>query len=88
MSAQARMDFRLPEQVKAMFEKVAALRGQTTSAYVVEAAARQAERDLREAETLRFNAEESRALVASLAEPFAPNDKLARALKRHDEAGL
>lgn len=42
-----------------------------------------AEYNPREAETLYFNAEESRALVASLDEPFTPNEKLAFALKRH-----
>lgn len=44
-----------------------------------------AEYNPREAETLYFNAEESRALVVSLAEPFMPNEKLAFALKRHDK---
>lgn len=50
-----------------------------------------AEYSSREAEILYFNAEESRALVASLVEPFTPNEKLASALKRHDKelfAGL
>lgn len=88
MSASARMDFRLPGHAKSKIERAAELRGVSTTAYAIETMTRQADSDIRSHEQMQLDAEETRALIASLSEPFRSHERLAKALARHEREGL
>ena len=75
-----RIDLRLARHDKDRLAKAAAIRGMPLSAFVRDAALREAAATVAEAETITLSAEESRRFLAALDAPFRPNKHLAEAL--------
>ena len=79
-SLSTRIDVRLARRDKDRLAKAAAIRGMPLSAFVRDAALREAGATISEAETITLSAEETRRFLAALDEPFRPNKHLAEAL--------
>ena len=71
-----------------MLERAASFEGQTVSKFVLSSALARAEKTIQEHEVMRLNAGDSEAFFNALAAPVQFNDKLAAALKEHDQPGL
>ena len=85
-AAPARLDRRLDSRDKDRIAKAAALRGMAVSAFVRDAVLREAESAIAADAFVALSAQESRRFLAALDAPFAPNDRLRRAMK--DAAAL
>ena len=68
-----------------MLERAASFEGQTVSKFVLSSALARAEKNIQEHEVMRLNAGDSEAFFNALAAPVQFNDKLAAALKEHDQ---
>jgi len=81
-----RLEFRLELQDKEEIEHAAQLLGKKLSAFVREVTLAEARRVVAEHQATRLSADESRRLLDSFDQPFAPNARLRRAIKRATDA--
>src|SRR6185369_568974 len=79
----ARLEARISYDQKALIERAAAYERRTVTDFVVGALASAAEAVVRDHETIRLNAEQSRNFVEQLLNPREPNAALKRAVRRH-----
>lgn len=79
-TAAARLDLRLNATDKARITRAADLRGVPLSAFVRDAAMREAESVMAAELTVTLSAEESRRFLEALDAPFQPNAKLKKAM--------
>ena len=84
----ARMEFRLDAEDKAMIERAALLRGYKAATFTRIAVIQEAKEVFRDAHVVEFDEDAARECLAALSQPFAPNDALRRALDRGTELGL
>ncbi|THD09245.1 DUF1778 domain-containing protein [Metallibacterium scheffleri] len=82
MTAAARLDLRLNPTDKDRIARAAVLRGVLLSAFVRDAALREAESVMAAALTVTLSPAESRRFLAALDKPFKPNNKLKKAMER------
>lgn len=80
MTAAARLDLRLNPTDKARITRAADLRGVPLSAFVRDAAMREAESVMAAELSVTLSAEESRRFLEALDAPFQPNAKLKKAM--------
>lgn len=80
MTAAARLDLRLNPTDKARITRAADLRGVPLSAFVRDAAMREAESVMAAELSITLSAEESRRFLEALDAPFQPNAKLKKAM--------
>jgi uncharacterized protein (DUF1778 family) len=78
-----RFNARLTAEQKLLFERAAALYGQSVSQFVMSSAQRVAEQAIREHEVISLSARDSAAVMEALLHPAPPNDALRRAVARH-----
>ena len=81
----ARLDLRLSAPDKERITRAAAVRGVPVAAFVREAVLQEAERVVASEVTVTLSAEESRRFLRTIDRPFAPNARMARALKRAEQ---
>lgn len=84
----ARMDFRLAAEDKALIERAASLRGVKLAAFTRSVLIREAGEVVKDAHVIKFDEDAAQACLAALSQPFAPNDALKRALDRGTDLGL
>lgn len=84
-TATARLEARIPAQVYDQMQRAARLRGMTLTGYLLATAGEDARRVIEEAEILRLAREDQIRFAEALIEPPEPNDRLARAGRRHAE---
>ncbi|BCT91534.1 hypothetical protein LYSHEL_05580 [Lysobacter helvus] len=77
-----RFDLRLNPMEKQRIQSAAALKGQQVSVFIREIMLREADAILAAHAASQLDAEQTRRFMAALDAPFAPNEKLARALAR------
>ena len=77
----ARLEARISKQQKFLIEKAAAYEGRSVSEFVVQTAQSAAQKIIERNESIRLNAEQSRAFVGVLLKPSKPNRKLRDAFK-------
>ena len=80
-----RLEARVSLDQKRLFQRAAALRGQTLSDYVVSTVQRDAEETVREHEILTLSARDSHIFVETLLNPAGPNDALRAAFEDYKE---
>ncbi len=78
----SRLDLRLNARDKERIARAAALRGLPVSAFVRDAVLREADAAMAAELSATLSPEESRRFLAALDQPFKPNPRLARAMKR------
>ncbi len=78
-----RFNARLTDEQKLLFERAAALYGQSVSQFIVSSAQHAAEQAIREHEVIALSARDSAAVMEALLHPAEPNDALRRAFARH-----
>lgn len=81
----ARFNFRTTERIKQTVEHAAALMGQDTSTFAIDAAYQRAVETIQAREVTRLKAEDHQAFFDALEQPPAPTDKLRTALSDHKE---
>ncbi|MBI4419778.1 MAG: DUF1778 domain-containing protein [Gemmatimonadetes bacterium] len=82
LQADERQEFRLPRLLKAHLSEAAALKGESTAQYVIEAVAERVSRDLAEGTTWELTVPEQKRLLELLAKPPASTAAMAAALQR------
>jgi uncharacterized protein (DUF1778 family) len=82
-TATARLEARVPEQQKRLFERAAELRGQSLTDFIVTTAQAEAVRTLEEHNVMKLTIEEQQRFVAALMNPPAPNAALLKAANRY-----
>lgn len=80
-----RINLRLKRNAKLMLERAASFEGQTVSKFVLNSALDRAEKTIQEHNVISLSAQDSEAFFDALARPARFNQKLAAALKEHDE---
>lgn len=75
-----RMDMRLSSQQKRLIEQGAALKGLSTSDFVIQSAAQAAEQIIHDQQIITLSLEGQRAFLAALESPPEPNESLKEAL--------
>ena len=78
-----RFNARLTNEQKLLFERAAALYGQSVSQFVMSSAQRAAEQVIRDHEVIALSARDSLAVMEALLHPAAANDALRHAFERH-----
>jgi uncharacterized protein (DUF1778 family) len=81
----ARLEARVPVQVYDQMQRAARLRGLTLTGYLIATAGEDARRVVEDADILRLAREDQIRFAQALIDPPKPNDRLARAAKRHAE---
>jgi uncharacterized protein (DUF1778 family) len=81
----ARLEARIPVQVYDQMQRAARLRGMTMTGYVIATAGEDARRVVEDADILRLAREDQIRFAEALIDPPKPNERLARAAKRHAE---
>ena len=81
-TAAARLDLRLNPADKARIARAADLRGVPLSAFVRDAAMREAESVMADELTVTLSAKESKRFLEAIDAPFQPNARLKKALAR------
>lgn len=76
-----RMDMRLSTQQKRLIEQGAALKGLSTSDFVIQSAAQAAEQLIYDQQIINLSLEGQRAFLAALESPPQPNETLKEAAK-------
>ncbi len=79
-----RIDFRPKPDQKKLFERAAALEGQTLTEFLIRGGEERARRVLQEHEVLELRGEASALFVDLLMNPPPPNDRLRAAVKRYE----
>ena len=78
-----RFNARLTEEQKQLFERAAALYGQSVSQFVISNAQHAAEQAIREHEVITLSARDSRAVMEALLHPELAGPSLRRAAERY-----
>lgn len=81
----ARLEARITPEQKAVIERAAALQGQSLTDFLVQSAQAAAEEVIRTRQIMVLTERDTAALVEALLNPPPLNEKLRRALRRHDE---
>ncbi len=81
----ARLEARVSLEQKALFERAAALQGQSLTDFVVQSAQAAAEEVIRNREVITLSARDTAVLVEALLNPPPPNEALRAALQRHSD---
>ena len=81
----ARLEARIPVQVYDQMQRAARLRGMTMTGYLIATAGEDARRVLEEAEIMRLARDDQIRFAQALIDPPKPNERMARAAKRHAE---
>jgi uncharacterized protein (DUF1778 family) len=76
-----RLEARVPADIKALFSRAAALRGQSLTDFVLSATLRAANRVVREQEILRLTWEDQELFARGIIDPPAPGAELKRAAR-------
>ena len=85
----ARLEARLTEEQKALFQHAADLSGRSLTEFVVSSAQEVATRTVREHEVLTLSDRDRRVFVQALLKPISPNKRLRQAARRYkDVSGL
>jgi uncharacterized protein (DUF1778 family) len=79
----SRFEARLTEDVKALFQRAAELRGQTLTEFVLSASREKAVETLQEAQLVRLTAEDQARFAEALLNPWKPSRRLREAAKRY-----
>lgn len=80
-----RLEARVSAEQKSLFQRAAALRGQTLSDYLVSTLQRDAEQTIREREIMTLSARDSRIFVEALLDPSGPNAALRAAFEDYKQ---
>ena len=81
----ARLEARLPADVRALLKRAAEIQGRTLTDFVVTAAREAACRAIEETEILRLPIEDQRQIAEAILNPPEPAPALRRAFDRHNE---
>ncbi len=81
----ARLEARITENQKALFQRAAALTGRSLTDFVVSSAYEVAARTVREHEAMTLSARDRDVFVAALLQAPAPGKRLRKAAKRYKE---
>jgi len=81
----ARLEARIPVQIYDQMQRAARLRGMTLTGYLIATAGEDARRVVEEAEIMRLARADQVRFAEALIDAPAPNERLARAAKRHAE---
>ena len=81
----ARLEARVSLEQKALFERAAALRGQSLTDFLVQSAQAAAEEVIRNREVITLSVRDTAVLVEALLNPPPPNEALRAALQRHSD---
>jgi uncharacterized protein (DUF1778 family) len=84
-AATARLEARIPAQVYDQMQRAARLRGMTLTGYLIATAGEDARRVVEDAEIMRLARVDQIRFAEALVKPPKPNERLARAAKRHVE---
>ena len=82
----ARLEFRVPGDLKKLIEDAASLQGVSVSDFLAASAHREAMKTIQEHEMIRLNREESARFVDTLLNPPAPNEALRELMKGKNKA--
>ncbi|MGA7525240.1 MAG: DUF1778 domain-containing protein [Acidobacteriaceae bacterium] len=85
LTRDARLEARVPREIKALWERAAALQGKKMTEFVVNSAIEAAHRVLRESELADLTRHDRIAFVEALLNPPAPNARLRKAAARHSQ---
>jgi uncharacterized protein (DUF1778 family) len=86
MQKQDRLEARLSPDTKALFQEAAAIQGRSLTDFVVSSALEAARRTVRQNEWIELSRRDRIAFVEALLNPPAPNDRLQKAMRRHNQA--
>ena len=81
----ARLEARIPRHIYDTMQRAAQLQGLSLTAYLIATAGEDAKRVVAEAEILRLSREDQVRFAEALLAPPLPNERLARAARRHAE---
>lgn len=81
----ARLEARIPVQIYDQMQRAARLRGMTLTGYLIATAGEDARRVVEDAEIMRLARADQIRFAEALINPPKPNERLARAAKRHAE---
>ncbi|GLU29964.1 DUF1778 domain-containing protein [Brucella sp. NBRC 12950] len=81
----ARLEARIPIHVYDQMQRAARLRGMTLTGYLIATAGEDARRVVEDAEIMRLARADQIRFAEALIDPPKPNERLARAAKRHAE---
>lgn len=81
----ARLEARIPTHIYDLMQRAARLRGMTLTGYLIATAGEEARRVVDDVEVMRLAREDQIRFAEALIDPPRPNDRLARAAKRHAE---
>jgi len=79
----ARLEARLTEEQKELFQHAADLAGRSLTDFVVDSAQEAAARTIREYEVLTLNGQDRQVFVDALLKPMPPNKRLREAARRY-----
>lgn len=79
----ARLEARIPVRTYDLMQRAARLRGLTLTGYLIATAGEDARRVVEDAEIMRLAREDQIRFAEALIDPPKPNERLARAAKRH-----
>jgi|GEM_PF-785472 len=82
---QARLGVRLDDQVKALLQHAASLRGRSMTDFLVDSAVEAAERVIKDASVITLGMEDARRFASALLAPPKPNEALKSAVRRYRE---
>lgn len=82
---QARLGVRLDNQVKALLQHAASLRGRSMTDFLVDSAVEAAERVIKDASVISLGVEDARQFASALLTPPPPNAALKSAARRYRE---
>ena len=80
-----RLEARVSPEAKALCQKAASIQGRTLTDFIVHSPVQAATRTIRENEFLELSRRDRIAFVEALLNPPAPNARLQRAMRRHDQ---
>jgi uncharacterized protein (DUF1778 family) len=81
----ARLEARLPNDVRALLKRAAEIEGRTLTDFVVSAAREAARRTIEATEIIRLSAEDQRQIAEALLNPPEPTRALKKAFRRRRE---
>jgi uncharacterized protein (DUF1778 family) len=80
-----RLEARLSPDTKALFQEAATIQGRSLTDFVVNSALEAAKRTVRQNELVELSRRDRIAFVEALLNPPSPNDRLQRAMNRHNQ---
>jgi uncharacterized protein (DUF1778 family) len=80
-----RLEARLSPDTKALFQEAATIQGRSLTDFVVNSALEAAKRTVRQNEWVELSRRDRIAFVEALLNPPLPNDRLRRAIERHNQ---